>query len=322
MDRIGAQFANASALMAAEEAKLNKTVQRVDAEGEVKYRQVAGGYQFDYSCGQVLGAVDNYLSASMPAIEGAQRAERDELRRHANELAFLSQFTNTPGEFERVKLTLKAGYIGKMAEFVYLGRVQGLMEQRKHACLTKKPGKADKFQLANFDDIHCMYIATWRSPIGTITSRCNVLVATFDPAFSPFKASWAVENTGKGDDMRWLNASAELTVDAVTVGGHLEFDADGIKSGGASASVSAPVGSRAKVGPVEMGADVGVSAAAEFTREGFRGLNVRAGVTGSAGAGSAAASTSAALEATMDTNFSWNAGYNESGVEGFDASKL
>ncbi len=35
--------------MAAVEAKLNKTVQRVDAEGEVKYRQVAGGYQYDYA---------------------------------------------------------------------------------------------------------------------------------------------------------------------------------------------------------------------------------------------------------------------------------
>ena len=71
-----------------------------------------------------------------------------------------------------------------------------------------------------------------------------------------------------------------------------------------------------------MGLDVGVSAGAEFTRDGFSGVNFQGGVNAGAGAGNASASTSADFEGSMDSNWSWNAGYNESGCNGFDASKL
>lgn len=323
-ERLGTSIAEAMKVDAAARGKLERRVEEIDAAGEVKYRYVAGGYAYEYTCGEVLGEIDQYYAATSPVLQALSREWLDLHRRHLSEMAYLSQFTSpTPEMFEATKLSIKSGFL-TLLDGPRVSLQEGLLDTRA-VCFkgAKKSQSAGK--LLEFDDIHCDYISTLNMPgVGTIVSRCNVTEANFEPIFAPFKASWA-SDVAKD---RVLRASAQVSVDFVTVGGHSEFDDKGLASGGLTVGATANLAEmldRAplKGGPLEIGVEVGVTAGLEFDRSGLTDVSINAGVESKASSTigkTEAASSKSAVTSGANATWSWNAGFSGDVSGGFNSS--
>ncbi len=268
---------------------------------------------------RAVEAIDNYYAATSPVFEALLREWYGLHRRHLSEMAYLSQFTSpTPEMFEATKLSTKSGFL-TLLEGPRVSLQEGLLAARA-VCFKGAKKSQGAGKLLEFDDFHCDYISTFTLPgVGTIVSRCNVTEANFDPIFAPFKASWA-SDVAKD---RLLRASAQVTIDAVTVGGHSEFDAKGLASGGVTAGVTADLGPKLKGGPLEIGVEVGVTAGLEFDRSGLTDVSINAGVESKAsstiGKTEAAGSKSAVTSGANGT-WSWNSGYSGDVSGNFNSS--
>jgi chorismate synthase len=199
-------------------------------------------------------------------------------------------------------------------------------------CLSdRKANRPRAGKLPDFDDIHCQNIVTLAMPgLGSYVARCNRTEIKLDPAFGPVKASWDREYTGRSDETRWLRASAEISIETVTVGGHGEFDADGLKSGGVSVGVGAgrgkELGQGVKAGPLEIaaqaGVEVGAGVSVEFDRGGVTDIAVSAKAEAKVGntvGKSDADGAKGGASIGGESRWGWNSGYS-GGVSGkFDA---
>ncbi|MCC7285286.1 MAG: hypothetical protein IT503_03805 [Burkholderiaceae bacterium] len=99
-------------------------------------------------------------------------------------------------------------------------------------------------------------------------------------------------------------------IQGVTVGGHGEFDDQGLARGGVQ--VGAGVGDKAEIGGVEVNVGAGAAVGIEFDRSGITDVRLDAGVTASAGAG--------AVDVAVDGRWGWSAGASAQASGGFDAS--
>lgn len=284
---------------------LTKAVTAIDAAGEEKYRNVPGGYGYEYTCNQVMPEIDRYYVTTSPVYEELLQELYSVNRRYLNDVAYFAQYTTpTPGMFEAAKLAAKASFL-QLLEGPRVSLLEGYLTTRA-VCFQPKP--ADIRGLPDFDDIHCETISTMTMPgMGSIIATCKETIAKLDPVFAPFAASWAVDV----ETDRLSRASAAVTIDAVTIGGHSEFDAQGLASGGLSVGVTAGLGG-VKGGPLEIGTELGVTAGLEFDRSGLTEVSVDAGVVSSANGVSVGA----------NSTWSWNAG-SGGGVSGhIDSSAL
>ncbi|MBI5462975.1 MAG: hypothetical protein HY941_12390 [Gammaproteobacteria bacterium] len=300
---------------------LNKRIEAIDAAGEEQYRNVAGGYSYEFTCGEVAAEIDNYLSTSNRAYAELQTDMLAAQRRYLNEIAYLSQYTSpSPELFEAAKLAAKGGFAQALHN-LHVALFPG-MEARAICFKDAQPSKGGG-KLANFDDIHCEYISTLTLPgVGEIVSRCNKSEANFNPIFAPGKASWVTEIDDNNNN-RLLSASAQVSIDAVTVGGHGEFDTDGMKSGGLSVGASADLGPKLSGGPLEIGVEVGVTANLEFDRSGLTDVGINAGVeskTSSTIGKTDAAKSQAAMKAGANSTWSWSSGFSGEVSGGFNSS--
>jgi hypothetical protein len=213
---------------------------------------------------------------------------------------------------------MKSGFL-TLLEGPYVSLQEGLLSARA-VCFKgdKKPSTAGK--LPEFDDFHCEYVSTMNMPgVGSIVSRCNVTEANFDPIFAPFQASWA-SDVAKD---RLLRASAQVSIDAVTVGGHSEFDDWGLASGGLTVGVTTDIGPGLKGGPLEIGVEVGVTAGLEFDRSGLTDVSVNAGVEAKASSTigkTEAASSKSAVTSGTNATWSWNSGFGGDVSGNFNSS--
>lgn len=302
--------------------ELNKRIEAIDAAGEEKYRYVAGGYGYEYTCGEVDAEIDAYLSTTNRVYAQLQNDRLASQRRYLNEIAFLSQYTSpSPALFEAAKLSAKTTFAQALRDLpvaLYEG-----MEARTVCFKGPKPGGKGGGKLANFDDIHCEYISTLNMPgVGSIVSRCNATEANFEPMFAPFEASWATQINDDNTNSL-MRASAQVSIDAVTVGGHSEFDAEGLKSGGLSGGVSTDLGPKLEGGPLEIGVEVGVTAGLEFDRGGITDVSINAGVeskTSSTIGKTEAAKSQSAMKAGANSTWSWNSGFSGEVSGGFNSS--
>lgn len=310
--------------------KVEKGVEALDAAGDKKYRNVAGGYQFDYTCPDVLKLIDQYLAATIPAVAQYEAEYLETMRRHHNEAAYLNQFVLPPVSWERSKLQFKTGYLSLLpGSNSMTGSVlrlpEGLVQQRRYACFGGPQEKNARRKLPDFDDIHCEHIATLNFPgLGKIVSHCNQLTAELKPQFGLIEAEWALKDTGRGGETRWLNASVALDIRGVKLGGHSEFDTKGIKSGGLSLGVGTEVG-KLGAGPLEIGVEAGATLNLEFDRGGIKDLSVGASVetkTGGNFAQTDAGQMKTVLKTEIKGTASWNAGLGGEAKQGFDSSVL
>lgn len=310
--RLSPAIAAAMTADAAAREALTRRIEAIDVAGGKKYARVPGGYGYEHSCGEVLAAIDGYYAETTTVFEPLMREWLDVNRKHLNEMAFLSQYTSPgPAIFETLQLASKSGYLN-LIEDPRVSLQEGLLSQRA-VCFQAKAGAGGAGKLAEFDDIHCEYLSTLEMPgLGTIVSRCNVIEATLDPIFAPFKASWA-KDVSKD---RLLRASAAVTIEGVTVGGHSEFDAQGLASGGLSVGVTTDLADRLgtrklKGGPLEIGVELGVTAGLEFDRGGLADVTLEAGVqskTSSSIGKTEMAESKSAVTTGLKGSWSWNAG--------------
>jgi hypothetical protein len=139
---------------------------------------------------------------------------------------------------------------------------------------------------------------------------------SLDPIVLPFKVKWS-EDLNKD---RVLSASAEFEIEGVTVGGHGEFDEQGLKSGGVA--VGGGVGRDVSSGPFKAGVGASGSVGIEFDRSGITDIRIEGGVgtkatTTVASANESGASSSAS--AGVNSTWSWNAGASASASGGFSS---
>lgn len=319
LKRLSKTMGKAMEASAAAELELHRRIEAIDAAGEEKYANVPGGYSYEFSCGEVMGEIDRYYAATSPVIEPMMLEWRGLHRRHLNEIAFLSQYTSPgPEMYEVIKLSSMGGYLS-ILEGPLVSLLEGLLSSRR-VCFQQAKQPEGGGKLPEFDDIHCEYLSTMTLPgVGTIVSRCNVTEANFEPIFAPLKANWA-SDVAKD---RVLHASAQVTVDFVTVGGHSEFDTAGLASGGLSVGATTDLGPKLKGGPLEIGVEGGVSAGLEFDRSGLTDVVIQAGVTSTTSSTigkTEAAGSKAAVSAGASSSWSWNSGYSGAVSAGFDSS--
>ncbi len=299
--------------------ELNRQLEAIDKAWEEKYRDVAGSYPPEYTCDERNALIDNYLSTTNQLYAELQTDMLATQRRYLNELAYLSQYTSaTPELFEAAKLAYKGTY----AQALHSLNV-ALFSIDREVCFTAAEPVKGGGKLTNFDDFHCEYISTMTMPgVGSIVSRCNVTEANFDPIFAPGKASWATEINDDNTN-RLTRASAQVSIEGVTVGGHSEFDADGMKSGGLTVGVSTDLGTKLKGGPLEIGVEVGVTAGIEFDRSGITDVSITGGIeskSSSTIADTGAAKSQSELTAGVNSTWSWNSGFGGEVSAGFDSS--
>jgi hypothetical protein len=284
--------------------------------GQQRYRNVAGGYQYDYACRQIRAAVTQYLEASGKRLDEARRGLLDYERQAVNERLYYAQFMQSQRSFEYAVTQSKVEFLN-LLQGQALNSGPGLMHQFGGSCLKPdRPGKAGG-KLADFDDANCQHIVHLGAPgYGSIDVRCNRMEATLDPIVLPFKVSWT-EDLNKD---RVLSASAEIEIEGVTVGGRGEFDEQGLKSGGVE--IGAGVGKDPSSGPFKAGVGASGKVGIEFDRSGITDIRIDGGVGSTASTtvvSTPTASASSSASVGVKSTWSWNAGASASASGGFSS---
>lgn len=265
-------------------------------------------------CGEIRTIVDDYLQR----WNGQLRPLQDEwlawTRRKADADAYFAQYTS-PSEplFEDAKRLAKGGYIAALAN----ARAAGVLNAEVDYCKPEqKPSRAGG-KLADYDDLHCQHIIDFTVPgIGSIRVRCNRMETALDPFGLPSKAKW----TEDLNQDRVLSASAEIELKGVSVGGHGEFDEQGLKSGGVE--VGAGIGKDLSSGPFKVGVEASGKVGIEFDRTGITDVRIGGGVGSKAAttvASTDAASASSNAAAGVNSTWSWNAGASAAASAGFSS---
>ncbi|MBI1424768.1 MAG: hypothetical protein GC149_15085 [Gammaproteobacteria bacterium] len=336
-DRLTTQWRAAQQIEEQARKTMEQRLDAINAEGEKKYANYPGGYDRKFSCSQLVPTIDKYIETSNPPLEKAGNELLEFSRRQINELAYLDQFRMTDLSYEIAKLDYKIKFLDALLQANHHSAAQlggtydALLHGYWNACGRdngKKPGKG---KLADFDDIHCEYISTLNLGVGTITTRCNKMETKFDAPFVPVAAKWT-EDLNKD---RLLSASAEVQIEAVTVGAHGEFDDKGLASGGVSVGAKANIGpdkdtgnivaggEKIGAGPLEIGVSVKGTVGVEFDRTGITDVRIEAS------AGSSASSTigktdaggaSSQVSTNVTSSWSWNGGASASASGNFDRS--
>jgi tetratricopeptide (TPR) repeat protein len=258
----------------------------IHADGEKKYRNVAGGYQYDYACPQIRAAITQYLETSGKRLDEARRGLLDYERQATNERLYYAQFMQTEHSFEYTVMQAKVEFLNVL-QGQTLNSGPGLMHQFGNSCLKPDARARSGGKLADFDEIHCERLVEFEVPgIGRWEVRCNRAEIAFGVKV-PLEALTVDMKGGWTEDLvkdRVLTASAEVGVAdpkgtvRVSQGGHLEFDDDGVRSGGIRGGVEVRVGDKSTAGPLEIGMKSGGSVGIEFDRTGVTDLRIEAGV--------------------------------------------
>jgi hypothetical protein len=221
--------------------------------------------------------------------------------------------------FEATKLGAKSGFAQALRDLP-VALVDGIVESETE-CFSGAGTKP--MEPTELSDFQCEYISTMTMPkVGSIVSRCNVTEANFDPVFAPFKTSWTAEIDDNNTN-HMTRASAQVSIEGVDVGGHSEFDADGVKSGGLSVGAGTDLGPKLKGGPLEIGVEVGVTMGMEFDRGGITDVSVNAGMESSSTStigDTGMAKSEGGVTAGVNSSWSWNAGFGGEVSAGFDSS--
>lgn len=325
LEKLGRQKAELMLKLATKRREMDQQIAAIDERGRKQYANVAGGYQFDYSCGEVKKAMQDFLNQTVPGLKAHETELGELMRRQSNEQVYGSQFVMPAAEFQRAQLSAKASFTrGAVGATEALGAVAGLVQQRRNACWRGAAPAPKAHKLPEFNDLHCQELAELNIPgVGRMSFRCDRTDVKLEPTLAPFEAAWSSRYTGRGDEMQLLRASAAISVDAFKFGAHSEFDERGWQRGGVSATVGAELGG-VKGGPLEIGVSAEVAGSLEFDRNGLSDVVVKAGLE--AQASSVTAKTDeggrlkSGIKAGAESSISYNAGYNGEISQGFSPS--
>ncbi|MCS7101769.1 MAG: tetratricopeptide repeat protein [Burkholderiaceae bacterium] len=295
-----------------------REIEAIHEKGRQRYRNVPGGYQYDYTCAEVGAAIDKTF-AGYARLESAERAIREFERRLVGELAYLDQFQRSPESFELAKLQWQGRFLTALGG----GSFDEPADRYRHSdyrniCIKgRSHGQARRGggTLADFDDLHCQHIVDFTvHGIGSIQVHCNRMETKLEPFGVPLRAGWT-EDLNKD---RVLTASVEVDAKGMTVGGRGEFDEQGLTRGGVS--VSGGVDTRAAGGPLEIGVSARGGIGVEFDRSGVTDVRIEAGI-GAQVAGSLPGTQAGTQAGTkVSGTWSWNAGASAGASGNFDRS--
>jgi tetratricopeptide (TPR) repeat protein len=294
--------------------KLYAQLVAIAEEDHIRCRHVPGGCD---TCPQEFDVIEKYLQATSVRLDRALRDLLDFERQYTNEHLYYAQFTQSPRTFEFTVTQAKAMFLNVL-QGPTLNDGPGLAQYPCFVLLKAATRSGSK--LPDFDDINCEHIVHLSVPgFGSIHVRCNRMETTLDPIVLPIEASW-IEDLNQD---RVLRASAEIVIEGVTVGGHGEFDEQGLKSGGVD--VGAGVEDSLGAGPLQVGVSAGGKIGIEFDRSGITDIRIEGGVSSKASATVASTpfgGASSSANAGVNSAWSWNAGTSASASGGFDATAL
>jgi Tfp pilus assembly protein PilF len=304
-------YTNAVRFEQQERKTLEAQLLAIQEDERKRCARVAGGCD---TCPQQLPVIDKYLEATSVRLEQARRDLLDYERQAANERLYFAQFMQSQRSFEFTVTQAKVEFLNILYSPM-LNAGPGLAQS---PCLLQLKAKEKASgKLADFDEVNCQHIVHLGvSGFGSIDVRCNRMETTLDPIVLPFKASWT-EDLNKD---RVLSASAEITIEGVTVGGHGEFDEQGLKSGGVE--VGAGVGRDVSSGPFKAGVEASGKVGIEFDRSGITDIRIEGGVGSKATttvASTPAASASSSVSTGVNSTWSWSGGTSASASGGFSS---
>jgi hypothetical protein len=311
--------------LVAAKQEMDRKIASIDTQGRKQYANVAGGYQFDYSCGEVKTAIQKFINDTVPGIKANESEWADVTLRQTNNQVYFSQFVLPASEFQRAQLSAKASFTaGTVGAVEVLHAVDGYVSQRRNTCWRGAKSARKVSKLREFNDIHCAYITELKIPnVGTMAFRCDTTEVKLEPALAPFEAAWTTKYTGRGGEMMLLSASASVSVDAVKIGGHSEFDESGWTGGGVNVGVSSDLGG-VKSGPLEVGVEASATVTLEFDRNGLSDASVKAGIEAKTSSTLAKTDAGGRMQGTIkagaESTLSYNAGYNGEVSKGFNGS--
>jgi hypothetical protein len=293
---------------------LEDRLEAIHAEGRTKYRNVAGGYQYDYVCPQIRAEIAKYLEATAPRLEEARRDLLASERLVTNEHLYYAQFMQTQRSFEYSVVRAKSEFLAALGGSS-LNTGTGLMNRYGQNCLKPDaPGKAGG-KLPDFDEVNCQHIVDLSvQGIGSIKVRCNRMDTSLEPFALPFKAAWS-EDLNKN---RVLSASTQIDVKGMSVAARGEFDDQGLARGGVS--VGTGVGDSVAGGPLEIGVGAAVSVGIDFDRSGVTDVRIEGGVGATAASSVPGTNAGTSASTSINSTWSWNTGASAEASGGFDAS--
>lgn len=325
-ERLQQQGSELTQRLVTEKQKMDQQIAAIDEKGRQQYRDRPGGYQFDYTCGEVKKVVEVFLTQLVPAYRAYEAEYADLLRRDVGDRTYWSQFVLPAGEFQREQLAARAGLMrGPVGAVPVLDAVSGLVQQRRIACWSGEVPKGKRGgPLRDFNNLHPMLLAELTVPlIGSMRFFADRTEVSLKPTLAPFEVAWSTKDTGRGDETRLLGVSAAISVSKVKVGGHSEFDADGWKSGGVTAEITQKLGTVGS-GPLEIGVEAGGTVSLEFDRKGLSDVVVDVGITsknsGTVAKTDAGGHLQGELKVSAGSSFSYNAGYNSKVSQEFKSS--
>jgi len=347
--RVAEVLAEAERQEEVERAKAEQKVRAIRAEGEKRYANVAGGYPPEVSCKEVVAVQTDYLHQAVPPLEKAAQAYVGFYHRHIGEIANLMQFQSSDADFDAMKGSLRAQFLGAVERAharIYRDGILhagffgvGMIPPYDQVCLHKPRAHSPRRGLLDFDAMNCQHLVSFAvAGIGRYDIRCNSASVELEPFALPFKARWT-EDLNKD---RVLSASVEVgreisEIAKASVGVHGEFDDRGLKSGGvrvgaevdamkAARDVVKGPGETAPLGvasPLELGLSARGGVGVEFDRSGITDVRIDSGVGAKASSSvgkTDAASAGAQLNTDVGGNWSWNAGTSAAVSGGFDRS--
>lgn len=336
----------AERLEESERARLETQVKAIRDAGEQRYRNVAGGYQLDYSCKEIIAAQTAYLQKVVPPLERSAQAYVSFYHRRIGDAANLTQYQMSDAEFDAIKDNFRARFLHAVERAHSRVHMDGIhhaglfgngIGNYAGVCLLRPQARTPRHKLVDFDEMNCQHLVSFAVPgIGRYDIRCNRATVELDPFGIPLKARWS-EDLIKD---RVLTASVEIGKEIadivnVTVGAHGEFDDDGLRSGGvsvkaevdvikAAGKVVTPGGDSSKLGtagPLEVGMGARGGVGVEFGRNGVTDVIIEGGVGAKAGSTTGeteAASPGVQVKTDVGGTWSWNAGASAGASGGFD----
>ncbi len=304
-------YTNAVRFEQQERKSLEAKLAAIHEDERKRCARVAGGCD---TCPQELPVIDKYLEASSARLEPARRELLDFERQSANERLYYAQFMQSQRSFDFTVTQAKVEFLN----ILYSPMINAGPGLPQSPCLLQLRAK-DKpaGKLADFDEVNCQHIVHLGVPgFGSIDVRCNRMDTTLDPIVIPIKVKWA-EDLNKD---RVLSASAEVEIEGVAVGGHGEFDEQGLKSGGVE--VGGGVGRDVSSGPFKAGVEASGKVGIEFDRSGITDIRIESGVGSKATttvASAPAASASSSISTGVNSAWSWNAGASAAASGGFSS---
>lgn len=228
-----------------------KNAYETEAKNLKKIYDNREGGGWDVDCNALIGLQDKYLKEYNPHFDELLNEYLHQTRIKLNEEVFWKQFMLSDADFEITKRQYQLEWLSALAKAN--SRLVINEDYKEYPCLTPPEAKGSQ-KLADFNDINCKYNSELDWGILKMTMNCNKWETEFDAKIMKFGLKQDMDKETFAD--QFVSCTIEIE-----------------KS----------VGEEAKLGPAEIGVEVGAGIGIEIDRQGVQDVYITGKIEASAG---------------------------------------